>query len=48
MGATFLRRGIRYDDLSDDEKDAWDALEWGEDGPPDAIDAEDQSFSVQC
>ena len=28
----FLRQGIRYDDLSEDEKDAWDALEWSEDG----------------
>ena len=28
----FQREGIRYDDLSDDEKDEWDALEWDEDG----------------
>ncbi len=24
--------GIRYDELSEDEKDQWDALEWGDDG----------------
>lgn len=28
----FQRDGIRYDNLSDDEKDAWDAIEWDEDG----------------
>ena len=28
----FLDRGIRYDQLTDDEKEAWDALEWSEDG----------------
>jgi type I restriction enzyme, R subunit len=28
----FLERGIRYDDLSDEEKEKWDALEWDEDG----------------
>ena len=27
----FLREGIRYDDLSEDEKDEWDELDWGED-----------------
>jgi type I restriction enzyme R subunit len=36
----FLDRGIRYDQLSDEEKEAWDALEWDEDGTvPGAIDA---------
>ncbi|QGF22444.1 DEAD/DEAH box helicase family protein [Raineyella fluvialis] len=36
----FLRQGIRYDDLPDDEKDEWDALEWSEDGlVPDEVDA---------
>jgi type I restriction enzyme, R subunit len=35
----FLDRGIRYDDLSDDEKEKWDALEWDEDGRvPAAVD----------
>ena len=28
----FLRQGIRYDDLTEEEKDDWDALEWDEDG----------------
>ena len=37
----FLREGIRYDDLSEEEKDEWDALEWDEDGDvPDRVDAE--------
>jgi len=41
VGTTFLRRGIRYDQLTDAEKDQWDTLDWGEDGPPDAIDADE-------
>ena len=28
----FQRGGIKYDDLSDDEKEQWDAVEWDEDG----------------
>jgi type I restriction enzyme R subunit len=36
----FLDRGIRYDDLSDEEKEAWDALEWDDSGTvPAAVDA---------
>ena len=37
----FQREGINYDDLTDEEKEAWDAMEWTEDGdpPPDRIDA---------
>lgn len=36
----FVREGIKYDDLSDEEKEAWDAIEWDEDGSvPDQIDA---------
>jgi type I restriction enzyme R subunit len=41
----FMRRGIKYDELSEDEKDAWDELEWGEDedgnplAPPDEVGA---------
>lgn len=36
----FLDRGIRYDQLTDEEKEAWDALEWDEDGTvPGAVDA---------
>jgi len=41
VGTKFLRSGIRYDDLSEEEKDEWDALDWGDDGPPDAIDSEE-------
>lgn len=41
VGTKFLRSGIRYDDLTEDEKDEWDALDWGEGGPPDAIDSEE-------
>lgn len=36
----FQREGIKYDDLSEEEKEQWDALEWDEDGnTPDAVDA---------
>lgn len=31
--------GLRYDQLSEDEKEAWDELDWGEDGPPQAVEA---------
>lgn len=35
----FLRQGIRYADLSEQEKDEWDSLEWDEvQGPPAAVD----------
>lgn len=37
----FQREGIRYDDLSDEEKEQWDELEWDEaTGAPDAVDPE--------
>lgn len=37
----FQREGISYDDLSEDEKDQWDALEWDEEGnAPDRVEAE--------
>ena len=36
----FQREGIKYKDLSDEEKEEWDALEWDEDGNvPDAVDS---------
>ncbi len=35
----FLRAGLRYDDLSDEEKDQWDMLEWGEEEIPDSVEA---------
>ncbi|SCE88739.1 type I restriction enzyme, R subunit [Micromonospora viridifaciens] len=34
----FQRDGIRYADLSDEEKDEWESLDWGDDGPPDGVD----------
>ncbi|KKJ75634.1 restriction endonuclease subunit R [Kiloniella litopenaei] len=39
----FQREGINYDDLSEEEKEAWDALEWTEDGEerPDRVEASD-------
>lgn len=41
-GTKFLRRGIRYVDLPEEEKDEWDAIDWGEDAPtPTQIDAEE-------
>ena len=37
----FQREGIKYDELSEDEKDKWDALEWDEEGGvPDRVEAE--------
>ncbi|MDH6681027.1 type I restriction enzyme R subunit [Rhodococcus sp. LBL1] len=41
VGTKFLRQGIRYDDLTEDEKDQWDSLEWGDDGPPTEVGAEE-------
>lgn len=41
VGTKFLRQGIRYMDLSEEEKDEWDALEWGEDGPPDEVSSDE-------
>ena len=36
----FLRQGIRYADLSDEEQAEWDLLEWNTEGePPDKVDA---------
>ncbi|MEJ7760057.1 MAG: DEAD/DEAH box helicase family protein [Gemmatimonadaceae bacterium] len=37
----FQREGIMYDELSEDDKDQWDALEWDEDGDvPDRVEAQ--------
>ncbi|MBV6519998.1 MAG: hypothetical protein MNPFHGCM_00102 [Gemmatimonadaceae bacterium] len=37
----FQREGIRYDELSEEDKDQWDALEWDDEGNvPDRIEAE--------
>lgn len=36
----FQREGIKYQELSEEEKEQWDALEWDEDGNvPDAVDS---------
>ncbi len=36
----FTREGIKYDDLSEEDKDRWDEIEWNEEGEiPDQIDA---------
>ncbi len=36
----FQREGITYDELSEEEKDQWDSIEWGEEeGPPERVDA---------
>ncbi|SHV58161.1 DEAD/DEAH box helicase family protein [Mycolicibacterium phocaicum] len=37
----FLRQGIRYNDLSESEKDDWDALDWGDTDTPDAMSPEE-------
>ena len=34
-----VRSGLRYDELSPEEKDQWDMLEWGEDEIPDTVEA---------
>lgn len=37
----YQREGIRYDQLSEEDKERWDALEWDEDGGvPDRVEAE--------
>jgi type I restriction enzyme R subunit len=37
----FQREGIKYKDLSDEEQEQWDALEWNEEGTtPDEVDAD--------
>jgi type I restriction enzyme, R subunit len=36
----FVREGIKYDELSEEEKEAWDAIEWDEEGNiPEQIDS---------
>ncbi len=37
----FPRQGIVYDQLSEEEKEAWDEAEWEDDDPPDRVEAED-------
>ena len=41
MPLKFQREGIKYDELSEEDKDQWDALEWDEEGSvPDRVEAE--------
>ena len=41
MPVRFQREGITYDELSEVEKDQWDAMEWDDDGGvPDRVEAE--------
>ena len=41
MPLKFQREGMRYDELSEDDKDQWDALEWDDDGNvPNRVEAE--------
>jgi type I restriction enzyme R subunit len=46
VGSKFLRSGIKYADLTEEEKDQWDSLDWGEGGIPDEVDAEDLNRSL--
>jgi type I restriction enzyme, R subunit len=41
VGTKFLCQGIRYADLSEEEKDDWDALDWGDEDPPDEVRSEE-------
>jgi type I restriction enzyme R subunit len=34
----FVREGMTYDDMSEEDKIAWDETDWGEGGPPQAVD----------
>lgn len=39
-GTKFLRGGIRYDDLSEEEQEEWDLIEWNDSGDvPDTVDS---------
>lgn len=41
VGTQFLHSGIKYADLPEEEREQWDTLDWGEDGPPDEVGAEE-------
>ncbi|HEY8662577.1 MAG TPA: type I restriction-modification enzyme R subunit C-terminal domain-containing protein, partial [Propionibacteriaceae bacterium] len=41
VGTKFLRTGIRYDELTEEEKDQLDALDWGDDGTPTEVSSEE-------
>ncbi|GGM19973.1 DEAD/DEAH box helicase family protein [Micromonospora yangpuensis] len=40
VATDFHRHGIRYDDLSEQEQEEWESLDWGDDGPPDSVDTD--------
>lgn len=35
----FVREGIRYDELSEEEKEHWESLDWGDGGAPEEVSA---------
>lgn len=35
----FIREGIKYKDLSEDEQQQWDELDWGDEEPPEQVNA---------
>lgn len=37
----FVREGIKYDELSGEEKDHWESLDWGDEEAPDEVQASD-------
>ena len=37
MDLKFPREGIDYDSLTDEEKEQWESLDWGNDAEPDAL-----------
>ncbi len=39
VATSFVRQGIRYDDLSEDEKEQWDLLDWADGDVPNEVDA---------
>lgn len=41
VGTTFLREGIRYDELSAEDQEAWDSLDWGDDEAPEEVGSEE-------
>jgi type I restriction enzyme R subunit len=41
VATKFLREGIRYAELTEEEKDQWDTLDWGEGDPPDEVSSEE-------
>ena len=43
----FVREGIHYDELPEDEKDDWDELDWGEDDEGDPIDPPEEVEAAQ-